>query len=173
MSFFVRRAHAPIALAWVLLLSACGDPANQTSSVSTNASTDTSDDAQPSAPTAEHSTELQIKSEPDTSQTAPKAQSPSKEADAQLLAKVAELPSDAGKKRYDATCKACHAQGLLDSPKLSDRAAWQTRLDKGKGVLYEHSIKGFNKMPAQAVGDISDAEVAAAVDYMLEQAGAL
>ncbi|MDO5651637.1 MAG: c-type cytochrome [Moraxella sp.] len=81
------------------------------------------------------------------------------------------LAADAGKKRYETTCHVCHAQGLLDAPKLTDKAAWQTRLAQGKEVLYTHSAKGFNKMPAQAVGDISEAEVKAAVDYMLGQAG--
>lgn len=80
------------------------------------------------------------------------------------------LADDAGQKRYEATCSVCHGQGLLDAPKLSDKAAWQSRISKGKETLYQHSIHGFNKMPAQAVGDISEDEVRAAVDYMVGQA---
>lgn len=81
------------------------------------------------------------------------------------------LAADAGQKRYESTCKVCHDQGLLDAPKINDKASWETRIQQGKETLYTHSIKGFNKMPAQAVGDVSEAEVKAAVDYMLSQAG--
>lgn len=81
-----------------------------------------------------------------------------------------KLSIEEGKKRYEQTCKVCHDQGLLDAPKLSDKAEWAKRLEKGVDTLYEHSAKGFNKMPAQAVSTVTEAEVYAAVDYMLEQA---
>lgn len=81
----------------------------------------------------------------------------------------APLAADAGQKRYEATCKMCHDQGLLDAPKKGDKAEWAKRLAKGKDTLYTHSAKGFNKMPAQAVGDVSEAEVKAAVDYLIAQ----
>lgn len=74
-----------------------------------------------------------------------------------------------GKQRYEQTCRVCHDQGLLDAPKLTDKAEWAKRLEKGVDVLYEHSAKGYNKMPAQATGAVSEAEVYVAVDYMLEQ----
>lgn len=81
----------------------------------------------------------------------------------------ASLSADAGQKRYEATCKLCHDQGLLNAPKKGDKAEWAKRLAKGKDTLYTHSIKGFNKMPAQAVGDVSEAEVKLAVDYLIAQ----
>lgn len=75
-----------------------------------------------------------------------------------------------GKARYEKTCKICHEQGLLDAPKLTAKADWAKRLaEKDMNTLYKHSAKGFNKMPAQAVADISEAEVYAAVDYMVSQ----
>lgn len=74
-----------------------------------------------------------------------------------------------GKARYEKTCKVCHDQGLLDSPKLTDKAEWAKRLEKGIDTLHTHSAKGFGKMPAQATGDVSEAEVYAAVDYMVSQ----
>lgn len=82
---------------------------------------------------------------------------------------VKALSLEEGKKRYEKTCKACHDQGLLDAPKLSDKAGWAKRLEKGVDTLHTHSAKGFNKMPAQATGEISEAEVYAAVDYMIAQ----
>lgn len=86
-----------------------------------------------------------------------------------ISAQIAALPADAGQKRYEATCKICHEKGLLDAPKFGSKADWQARLKKDKDLLYRHSAHGFNKMPAQAVGDISEAEVYAAVDYILAQ----
>lgn len=53
---------------------------------------------------------------------------------------------------------------------MTNKAEWAKRLEKGIDTLHQHSAKGFNKMPAQAVGAVSEAEVYAAVDYMLEQA---
>lgn len=77
------------------------------------------------------------------------------------------LAADAGAKLYESNCQVCHAAGLLDAPKYGDTAAWSARLTKDKETLYMHSAKGFNKMPAQAVNGVSEAQVKAAVDYML------
>ena len=77
------------------------------------------------------------------------------------------LAVDAGAKLYESNCKVCHANGLLNAPILGDKAAWEPRLAKGKETLYMHSAQGFNKMPAQAVNGVTEAQVKAAVDYML------
>ena len=77
------------------------------------------------------------------------------------------LAADAGAKLYESNCQVCHAAGLLDAPKYGDTAAWTARLTKDTETLYMHSAKGFNKMPAQAVNGVTEAQVKAAVDYML------
>lgn len=77
------------------------------------------------------------------------------------------LAADAGAKLYASNCQVCHAVGLLDAPKYGDTAAWTARLTKDKETLYMHSAKGFNKMPAQAINGVTEAQVKAAVDYML------
>ncbi|MEH6768100.1 c-type cytochrome [Psychrobacter sp.] len=77
------------------------------------------------------------------------------------------LAADAGAKLYESNCQVCHAAGLLDAPKYGNTAAWTARLTKDKETLYMHSAKGFNKMPAQAVNGVTEAQVKAAVDYML------
>lgn len=74
-----------------------------------------------------------------------------------------------GRARYEKTCRICHDQGLLDAPKLTAKADWAKRLDKGIDTLHKHSAKGFGKMPAQVTGEVSEAEVYAAVDYMVSQ----
>ncbi|WP_367108531.1 cytochrome c5 family protein [uncultured Psychrobacter sp.] len=77
------------------------------------------------------------------------------------------LAADAGAKLYEAQCKVCHENGLLNAPKYGDSAAWSVALAKDKETLYMHSAQGFNKMPAQAINGVTEAQVKAAVDYML------
>lgn len=84
-------------------------------------------------------------------------------------APVQALSIAEGKTRYEKTCRICHDQGLLDAPKLTAKADWAKRLDKGIDTLHKHSAKGFGKMPAQVTGEVSEAEVYAAVDYMVSQ----
>ncbi|KTF06345.1 cytochrome c, class I [marine sediment metagenome] len=84
-----------------------------------------------------------------------------------VVAEPEVFAADAGAKLYESKCKVCHTAGLLNAPKYGDTAAWATRLTKDKETLYMHSAKGFNKMPAQAVNGVSEAQVKAAVDYML------
>lgn len=86
----------------------------------------------------------------------------------ETAAATEELAADAGKALYEKQCQICHAQGLLEAPKFGDKAAWAPHIAKGKETLYEHSAKGFNKMPPQATGDVTEAQVHAAVDYMIE-----
>ena len=89
------------------------------------------------------------------------------EAEPTVAAEPEVLAADAGAKLYESNCKVCHSAGLLDAPKYGDAAAWTARLTKDKETLYMHSAKGFNKMPAQAVNGVTEAQVKAAVDYML------
>lgn len=73
-----------------------------------------------------------------------------------------------GKKVYDSTCTACHGTGVAGAPKLGDKAAWAPRLKAGVNALHESAIKGKGAMPPKGGGAaLSDAEVKAAVDYMV------
>ena len=66
------------------------------------------------------------------------------------------------------TCVACHGSGAADAPKLGDKAAWAPRIAQGTDVLIEHALHGFKAMPAKgACGNCSDAEIKAAVDYVV------
>jgi len=76
-----------------------------------------------------------------------------------------------GKKVYDGACVVCHGAGVAGAPKLGDKAAWGARIAQGNSTLYEHAIKGFQGkvgvMPAKGGAAVSDAEVKAAVDFMV------
>jgi cytochrome c5 len=76
-----------------------------------------------------------------------------------------------GKKTYDAACAMCHAAGVVGAPKTGDKAAWKPRIAQGKDVLYGSAIKGKNLMPPKG-GAVSlpDADIKAAVDYLVNQA---
>lgn len=82
--------------------------------------------------------------------------------------------ADKGKSVYDGSCAACHNVGVAGAPKLGDKAAWKDRIAQGKDKLYEHSIKGFQGkfgfMPPKGGNmALSDADVKAAVDYMVSK----
>lgn len=74
-----------------------------------------------------------------------------------------------GEQAY-ASCAACHANGTLAAPIVGDVGAWASRISKGVETLYANAIGGIGSMPAKG-GNIglSDDDVRAAVDYMLEQ----
>jgi cytochrome c5 len=69
---------------------------------------------------------------------------------------------------YLAVCSVCHAAGLAGAPKYGDKTAWKPRLTQGLPTLHEHAIKGIRTMPPKGgSATLSDAEVGAAVDYMV------
>lgn len=78
---------------------------------------------------------------------------------------------DTGKKAYDTACFACHGAGIAGAPKFGDKAAWSARIGQGSSVLYDHAIKGFQGkagvMPPKGGSALPDADVKAAVDYMV------
>ena len=73
-----------------------------------------------------------------------------------------------GKATYDAVCSACHGSGVAGAPKFGDKAAWGPRLKQGVDALHASALKGKGAMPPKG-GNLTlpDAEVKAAVDYML------
>lgn len=70
---------------------------------------------------------------------------------------------------YGQVCTACHDTGAAGAPKRGDAGAWASRLEQGEETLYSHAIEGFNAMPAKGGNPgLSDAEVKAAVDHLIE-----
>ena len=73
-----------------------------------------------------------------------------------------------GRKVYESTCMACHGAGVANAPKLGDKKAWAMHLVHGAEHVYENALKGKGAMPPKGGNlTLSDAEVKAAVDYML------
>lgn len=73
------------------------------------------------------------------------------------------------------TCSGCHGAGVLGAPKIGDKAEWGKRKSAAGGVdgLLSHALAGKNSMPPRGGNaDLTDAEVKAAIEYMLKQSGA-
>lgn len=78
-----------------------------------------------------------------------------------------------GTQVYTAVCATCHATGAAGAPKFGDTAAWSPRLAQGYDTLVLHAVGGIRAMPAKGGNpDLDDVEVARAVAYMGNQAGA-
>lgn len=87
-----------------------------------------------------------------------------------LLAAGAAHAAD-GAKVYTSTCIACHGSGAMGAPKFGNKAAWAPRIKQGKATLYAHALHGYKMMPAKGGNpSLSDADVKAAVDYMVQHA---
>ena len=86
-----------------------------------------------------------------------------------LSATVLAEDSD-GQKIYQASCQACHATGAANAPKLGDKAAWAPRIATGIDAMLAVAIKGKIAMPPRgACASCSDADLKAAIEYMVSQ----
>jgi cytochrome c5 len=75
--------------------------------------------------------------------------------------------SQAGKALYQQVCQACHAAGVLNAPKFGDKEAWAPRLKEPMDTVYNYALHGKGAMPPKGGSNASDADVKAAVDYMV------
>lgn len=74
-----------------------------------------------------------------------------------------------GKALYEKNCAACHATGVAGAPKLGDKAAWKKHIAAGLDHMTKVAIKGEGAMPPRGGNPkLSDAEVRAAVAYLME-----
>lgn len=80
-----------------------------------------------------------------------------------------------GEKVYKSTCSICHKSGLNGAPRMGSKQDWEPRLAQGNEVLYSRAINGYRgskgSMPSRGSNPkLSEAEVKAAVDYMVANA---
>src|SRR5207248_2280708 len=83
----------------------------------------------------------------------------------------------AGDAVYGQVCKTCHEAGLAGAPKMGDKGAWGPRIAQGQSTVEQHAVAGFQGKtgvmpPKGGNADLSDNEVARAVVFMANQAGA-
>ena len=70
-----------------------------------------------------------------------------------------------GQAVFEKTCKACHS---VMKPKMGDKAEWAPRIMQGADALTATVMKGKAPMPPKG-GAASEADVKAAVEYMISQ----
>ena len=85
-------------------------------------------------------------------------------------AAAAAPAANGGEALYDTACAACHAAGVAGAPKFADKAAWAPRLAGGVDALTASVIKGKGAMPPKGGSSASDADIKAAVEYMVAAA---
>lgn len=132
-------------------------PAAAASGAASEAAAPASTPAATASPAAAASTAEATPAAGESSASAPAAAAPAAPA----------LSADAGKKVYEQACVACHAAGVAGAPKLGDKSAWQPRLAQGVDSLTAHVIAGKGAMPPRGASTASDAELHAAVEYMV------
>ncbi len=77
-----------------------------------------------------------------------------------------------GEAIYNQACLACHATGVGGAPVVGDAGSWAPRIAKGIDVLHSSGINGVAGTAMMAKGgraDLSDDQVIAAVDFMVER----
>ena len=78
-----------------------------------------------------------------------------------------------GEEVVKAVCATCHQTGVANAPKIGDKAAWGPRIKEGFNELVKDAIKGKGAMPPKGGNpSLTDDEVARAVAFMANQAGA-
>lgn len=83
-------------------------------------------------------------------------------------AAMATVAAGGGEALYKQACAVCHVAGVAGAPKFADKAAWAPRVGLGLDGLTASVIKGKGAMPPKGGSAASDADIKAAVQYMLD-----
>lgn len=68
---------------------------------------------------------------------------------------------------YDSKCSVCHVSGVAGAPKLDDKAAWASRLEKGPEGLLATVKSGLGGMPPNGTCmDCTDEQFKALIELM-------
>jgi cytochrome c5 len=166
---------AATAIAVAAALAGCGrhdDNAASTASTTSPSSSDSSTMASTSAAPTTSSTTDQASTNVASSGSSSSSADSSAGNSASSTATMGAGAS--GQTVYTTTCALCHAAGVTGAPKLGDKADWKPRIAQGKDTLYQHALAGFlgkkGQMPPKGGNaTLPDADVKAAVDYMVDQ----
>lgn len=79
-----------------------------------------------------------------------------------------------GKAVYEKSCVMCHGTGVAGAPKFGNASDWAPRVARGAAALYTSALNGTPKgmPPRGGNAELKDADVKAAVDYMMAAAAA-
>lgn len=86
---------------------------------------------------------------------------------AAVPAAATTVAAGAGEALYKQACAVCHVAGVAGAPKFGDKAAWAPRVGSGLDALTATVIKGKGAMPPKGGSAASDADIKAAVQFML------
>jgi len=91
-----------------------------------------------------------------------------------FLITASSATAQQGKAVYDKSCALCHAAGVAGAPKFGNASDWSPRIARGAAALYTSALNGTPKgmPPRGGNAELKDADVKAAVDYMMAAAAA-
>lgn len=84
---------------------------------------------------------------------------------------IPKLSMADGKKIYEKRCASCHAPGThyLNAPIIGNEKVWDPIIKQGVDIVILHTIHGYGNMPPRGgCTECNDAEIKAAVKYMLQ-----
>lgn len=89
---------------------------------------------------------------------------------------VAATDLKVGQAIYETACTVCHSAGIGGAPRMGDAGDWNNRLKQGVDVMVRHAIEGYNGSsgfmpPRGGQAHLTDDDVAAAVEFMINQRG--
>lgn len=88
------------------------------------------------------------------------------------MARAADGPGRSGEQVVQYQCVLCHGPGLSGAPKIGDARAWGARASVGIDGLVRSATRGRGAMPPSGgLADLSEAELRAAIAYMLRRSG--
>ncbi len=92
----------------------------------------------------------------------------------EVVAAVAGAKTEkSGEEVVKTSCSMCHDAGLMNAPKIGDKAQWQPLIAQGYEILVKHALEGIRTMPARGGNPtLTDGEIANAVAYMANASGA-
>jgi cytochrome c5 len=80
--------------------------------------------------------------------------------------------AQSGETTYKQVCMSCHGAGVLNAPKLGDKAKWAPLIAEGQVTLTAHGYFGVRAMPAKGGNpNLSIEGFADALVYMVNNSG--
>lgn len=170
----MKSIHLLLVLVLVIVLSACGkdEPAE-----APQAAAPAVEKAAPVVPAVVEQAkqvvqQVEEKVEQVAQQVTEKVEQVSQQAEEKATAVVTQVKDtlSSGQVVYTKSCLSCHKLGLMGAPKVGDKKVWSGLIAEGQEKLVKNAILGIGSMPAKGGNArLTDDEVAAAVDYMIEQ----